>query len=243
MKCEFSKQHYFDCLLKAKELGYSIKRVCDYTNYKYQVIGSEPKYVSKDNDEKVILLRHDIDLSLDYAHKLATYENRFGIKSSYYIHLHSETYNALSPRNMFIIGKIQQLGHEIGFHYDAKYHVPTESLFVTKILPDGMKTYTLHNASYENKVMTFAHLKNPNDYPLKYISDSGRNWREGCMCQWIGKEDKLHILTHPIWWIKEGVRDKVIHEAFEDVKTHFGKGFQTYKKILQDYCRDLGIEY
>jgi hypothetical protein len=34
----------------------------------------------------------------------------------------------------------------------------------------------------------------------KYISDSGARWREGCMCEHIGKHQKLIVLTHPEWW-------------------------------------------
>ena len=231
MKCEFSKQHYFDCLQLAKDLGYQVKRVCDY-NY--------------DKENKVILLRHDVDYSLDYAHKLATYENRFGFSSSYYIHLHSETYNALEPRSLEIIRKIHTLGHEIGFHYDAKYHIPMESLFASKIVNGGltaMETYTLHNASSEKGIMKFQHLRNPNEWDIKYISESGRNWREGCMCNHIGKIDKLHILTHPLWWISDGVRNKVMYEVVDLAKKNLEKGRDNYLKVLRKYCEDLGIEY
>jgi hypothetical protein len=230
MQCGFTKQHYFDCLTKAQDLGYEIKPVKDYDVM----------------DDKVILLRHDIDYSLDYAHKLATWENRFGIKSSYYIHLHSETYNALEPRSLEIIRKIHKLGHEIGFHYDAKYHIPTESLFVSKIVDGGktqMESYTLHNASTDRLNMRFYHLKYPNEWDLKYISESGRNWREGCMCKWIGKVNKLLILLHPLWWVNEGVRDKVMHEVVELAKKNLDKGRDNYLKVLRKYCEDLGIEY
>ena len=37
---------------------------------------------------------------------------------------------------------------------------------------------------------------------LKYISDSSAHWREGCMCQHIGKVDRLYILTHGFWWYR-----------------------------------------
>jgi hypothetical protein len=34
---------------------------------------------------------------------------------------------------------------------------------------------------------------------LKYISDSGRNWRQECMCHHIGVDDKMQILVHSEW--------------------------------------------
>jgi hypothetical protein len=34
---------------------------------------------------------------------------------------------------------------------------------------------------------------------LKYISDSGRNWRQERMCHHIGVDDKMQILVHSEW--------------------------------------------
>ena len=46
----------------------------------------------------------------------------------------------------------------------------------------------------------------------KYISDSGGHWREGCACQWLGIENHLTILTHPIWWFRMEEDPQVILE-------------------------------
>jgi hypothetical protein len=35
---------------------------------------------------------------------------------------------------------------------------------------------------------------------IKYISDSGQYWREGCMCHHVGVDDRMQILVHPEWW-------------------------------------------
>ncbi|MDH3361889.1 MAG: hypothetical protein OEL51_06010, partial [Nitrosopumilus sp.] len=49
----------------------------------------------------------------------------------------------------------------------------------------------------------------------KYISDSGRYWREGCMCKHINKHEKLQILTHPIWWVNKFDTRKDVLLEFE----------------------------
>lgn len=223
MPCEFSKQHYFDTLLKAKDLGYEIKRVCDYSD-----------------DKKVILLRHDIDFSLDYAHKLATYEERFGIKSSYYVYLHTQTYNALSPEGMDIIRKIKKLGHEIGLHYDSRYDLKYEDAVLADINKEkDIKSYTQHNPSMTKSF----HFLDPNDVKIKYISDSGRNWREGCFCKWIGKEDKLHVLVHPIWWVGNGnSRAEIVHNMILDTKKNIDKAHGDIKQMYVEYERELANE-
>ena len=226
MACEWTKKHYFDTLFKAKDLGYQIKKVCDYSS----------------EDKKVILLRHDIDFSLDYAHKLATYENRFDITSSYYVYLHSETYNALAPKSMEIIKKIKKLDHEIGLHYDSRYAVPCEDL----LLQGKISSITQHNPSMTEKPfwVTDLPLLNPSDLPIKYISDSGRNWRSGCFCQWIGKEEsKLHILTHPIWWVGKGnSRAEIVYNMIQDQKINIDSAHDNIKQMLKDYNEEIGIE-
>ena len=212
--------------MKAQDQGYKIKRVCDY-----------------DNDDKVILLRHDIDFSLDYAHMLATYEYNLNIKSSYYVYLHSGLYNALSPSGMEIIRKIKNLGHEIGLHYDSRYYLNSEAMILADILGDDWNrfTWTQHNPSISPKLDT---LRNPNSKKeLKYISDSGRNWREGCMCKWIGKEDKLHVLVHPIWVVGKGnSRAEILHNMILDTKKNIDNVHQDIKQMYVDYNREIGIE-
>ncbi|MBN2174671.1 MAG: hypothetical protein JW731_11095 [Bacteroidales bacterium] len=61
--------------------------------------------------KKVIILRHDSDIWPLNDLKMASIENRFGIKSTYYFRI-PWTFN------IEIIKKIKDLGHEIGYHYE-----------------------------------------------------------------------------------------------------------------------------
>src|ERR1044072_7356215 len=99
LNCSFTLQHYKECIELAKDKGYSIIPVKDY-----------------DKQKKVILLRHDIDFSLEYAYEFANIEYDLGVCSSYYVYLHSPTYNALSPKSMEMIKAMKDMGHEIGLH-------------------------------------------------------------------------------------------------------------------------------
>lgn len=225
MNCQFSLNHYVECIELAEQEGYKIKRVCDYNN----------------EDKKVILLRHDIDFSLKYALELAKLEYQIGIKSSYYVYLHSWGYNALAPESMDIIKKISKMGHEIGLHYDSRYLLHCEGNIIHDLIHEKEITFSQHNPGMTDKLNN-----DVNSLPLKYISDSGRNWREGCMCEHIGKHNKLHILVHPIWWVgksRGGSRDETIFNLILDEKNHLDHVYKDIVKQMKDYCRDLGIEY
>lgn len=225
-KCDFSLRHYFETLDNAREQGYSIRRVASYCP----------------DCPKFILLRHDIDFSLEYAYKLAVKESEHGIRSSYYVYLHSDTYNVFTADSMSMLRKIRELGHEIGLHYDSRYDVVKEDAVLGRIIDDNVKTFTQHNPGMTTRPDSYKlGLENPNELPVKYISDSGRNWREGCFCQWIGKEDKLHVLTHPIWWIKEGVREKVLYNLIDDCKKNLDKTHLVIQQMLKEYLQELGI--
>lgn len=217
MACGFTIDHYVDTLVKARDKGYSIKPVCQYFN-----------------DKKVILLRHDVDYSISYAYDLANIEYDLGICSTYYIYFHSETYNALAPDSIKMIRAMREMGHEIGLHYDSRYYLAGErQLF-------DMHTCTQHHPSENRRIKL---LQDPNDLPLKYISDSARNWREGCFCQWIDRVPKLHINIHPLWWLNGGVRDEVMHKVVQLAKNNLDIGRDNYLKTLRKYCEDLGIAY
>lgn len=64
------------------------------------------------------ILRHDVDVDLQKAEKMADLENRIGIRSTYFVLLSSEYYNIFSSKNMKSIQNILNCEHEIGLHFD-----------------------------------------------------------------------------------------------------------------------------
>ncbi|RPH25017.1 MAG: hypothetical protein EHM93_20185 [Bacteroidales bacterium] len=63
--------------------------------------------------EKVIILRHDVDLRAQNSLVTAKIENKLGIRGSYYFR------NVKESNNPDIIKQIAELGHEIGYHYET----------------------------------------------------------------------------------------------------------------------------
>ena len=203
--CGFTHSHYKACIQYALECGYSFLRMKDALN--------EPK------EEKVILMRHDEDLSLPTAYNLAKIEGDLGIKATYFIRLHAKNYNLLSQESYSMVHKIIEIGHEIGFHYELHTHpalLPREKEIFehSKALMESLLGEEITGMSYHEPAR-FMKEDDKRELPpgiqyeayedrfmdnYKYISDSSAHWREGCMCQHIDNEDRLYILTHGFWW-------------------------------------------
>ena len=232
MNCGFNLEHYFHTLELAKTQGYKIKTV------------SESKLVAK---KKQIILRHDVDFTLDYALKMAKAEHEHGIHSTYYILLRDDYYNPLSKRNIKIIKEITNIGHEIGLHYDSRFSTSNAKLknelnILGDLIDKKITTIAAHTPNaikaetgkgYIDDEINLQELgiieSKYNIDGIKYISDSSRIWREGCMCQNIGKYNNLQILTHPVWWVNN---TNSIHEQMIHLKTYF---IEKYNEYIKDY--------
>ncbi|MEK6984704.1 MAG: hypothetical protein AABX33_09085 [Nanoarchaeota archaeon] len=213
MKCNFTYKHYKEAINLGKKLGFSFYGMHDYLNAK-------PK-------KKFIVMRHDIDLSLKHALIMANAEKELGIKSTYFIRTRG-IFNPFEGSELEIMKSISKLGHEIGFHYEHNQNVLAN--FKKNFVIEKIKFEALLNKKIFGAALHRAKNANDKSRPdklnmvesfsselgleydaysdiflkqMKYISDSSFRWREGCMCTHIKKEDKLCILTHPIWWSRE----------------------------------------
>ena len=97
MGYDFSLDNY-DKLLDAFS-GYDVNTVLEY-------LEKRPK-------KEFIILRHDVDLDIKYALKMAKKEYSKDIRSTYYIRFKK---NIL---DYDIITQISSMGHEIGYHYET----------------------------------------------------------------------------------------------------------------------------
>ena len=140
-----------------------------------------------DND-KVILMRHDEDLSLPAAYNLARIEGDLGTKATYFVRLHAKNYNLLSQESYSSVHKIIKMGHEIGIHYELHTH-PTllpreEKIFVHskrysqfgrtpyKIIPSITILETLSVFSADRCLRTLENSGNSSRMVLNFIWSS-----------------------------------------------------------------------
>ena len=127
------------------------------------------------------------------------------------------------------------MGHEIGLHYDTTMmsnnskkiiqQLKHESDLLSEIIGKKITSVAQHNTSITKNIQKnikkekFLDSMNPTILnKVEYLSDSVQNWRKGCMCNHIGKYNKMQILTHPFWWNDISIKRKKIWQIFYDVE-------------------------
>lgn len=227
---EFTYQAYTSLLALLREQGYSF---CDYHHY--------AEY------PRCVILRHDIDTSLEQAVRLAELEAEKGVKSTYFVLLRTDFYNPASQRSQKQLHHILALGHEIGLHFDeAAYgkelageeiiqNIIKECGLLSALLETEVSTVSMHRPS---KATLEADLEIPgitNSYgktffhDFKYLSDSRRRWREPVLdIIRSGEYDRLHILTHAFWY----------HDADESISETVGAFVRSASRERYAQMRD-----
>lgn len=225
MECNFSTKHYLETINAYLDNGYKITPVSDYFHHKTY--------------DKQILLRHDVDLSLDYALDMALLEKDNGIHATYYILLSSSLYTPLSPEGRGKVKAIREAGHEVALHVDSRYYLGVlEFEILSQLAERSVTTWCQH------LITVTPQLQMPRDaakIPYKYLSDSGMHWRENCWCTHINEYDKMQILIHPEWTMTSPAGKRTKFEIIEDLKQEakgtVSKSFAAFRDMVQEYMQ------
>lgn len=62
-----------------------------------------------------IVLKHDVETNVERAYKIAEIESSYGHRGSYYV----QAYLLEESKNIELLKKMQQMGHEVSYHYDV----------------------------------------------------------------------------------------------------------------------------
>ena len=183
MSCAFELEHYREILEAALAGGYRFRRF---------------EEVPERGD---LFLRHDIDLSLDAALRMAELEAELGVQATYLLMTESVFYNLASSEGVTAAARLRELGHAIGLHavyptvelddrFDAvvSWHNP-QAEYMSEQVPDAINVYA-----------------EPYFSPQSYRSDSNQHWRSGCPHEELrgGGFPWLQILVHPAIWVYPG---------------------------------------
>ena len=213
--CDFTYRHYVEIMKRAVDEGYRILTLKAYVE-------------EMPEDRRLILLRHDIDLSVQKAGKMARIEHDLGIKSTYFVRLHA-LYNICNRKNYRTLMEMVDYGHEIGLHFEPELFVTEGENLEEVIMSEkeileellGIKIYgfSIHSSGRIKEIYRIDYeklftekLKKAFKYyaysstitrGFKYISDSNRYWRDGCICTHVGETDRIYALIHPFWWAEE----------------------------------------
>ncbi|MBR44946.1 MAG: GNAT family N-acetyltransferase, partial [Rhodospirillaceae bacterium] len=79
-------------------------------------------YGDADPAARHLILRHDLDMSIEAALPIARIEAELGVAASYFVLLRGETYNPWTAAACAGLRQLLDLGHDIGLHLDASLY-------------------------------------------------------------------------------------------------------------------------
>ena len=183
MTCDFSLVHYRELLRAARDGG-------------YRWAGFEAPPSAGD-----LILRHDVDLSLEAAVALAEVEAEEGAWSTWFLMTRSNFYNLRSAAGEAATARLRELGGRVA-HHAVWPHVDLDGRFEP--------TVAWHNPEPEYMQAEIEGAVNvmgaPFFDPDHYRSDSNQHWRHGCPHEQLaaGAFEWLQLLTHPEIWAYPG---------------------------------------
>jgi hypothetical protein len=183
VSCGFSLDHYRELLDAARAGG-----------YRWAGFDRTP-------EPGDLILRHDVDLSLDAALAVAEIEAEAGAWSTWFLMTRSVFYNLASPEGGRATARLRELGGRIA-HHAVWPDVDLDERFEPVV--------AWHNPDPEYMTAPIAGAVNvmtsPWFDPEHYRSDSNALWRHGCPHDELarGAFDWLQLLTHPEIWAYDG---------------------------------------
>ena len=186
--------------------------------------------VNKETNEYV-LLRHDVEFSVERAFDLSLIEDEFEIRSSYFFQLSNNAYNIFSKKNIDLIRDMDRRGHKIGLHFHCNGLTQREEIEKTILLEIGIfkevlnirvDRFSIHRPSedilkmnirlpgiintYDERYFTLVNdIRKLTPKNVKYIADSKHKWNYGEPSYSTLKNAKrIQLLIHPYSWTTEG---------------------------------------
>jgi hypothetical protein len=197
MSCAFDLGHYTE-LLDAAHAG----------RYRWAGFDHEP-------EPDDLFLRHDVDLSLDAALRMARLEHTRGAAATYFLMTESVFYNLDSSEGRAAIDELRSLGHAVGLH-------AIHPRFERDDRFDPVMAW--HNPDPEYVFEPVDGAVNVMQAPWftkgRYRSDSNQHWRDGCPHDELRAHafEWLQLLVHPEIWVYPGSTMRETMHAMLDAK-------------------------
>lgn len=211
--------------------------------------------------EKFILMRHDVEYSVERAHALSRVEESMDFRGNYFFQWTNNSYNILSRKNRDILTDMHERGHHIGLHFalngmtDMKLvreRIRKEAEMLSDMLGFPITTFSIHRPSpdvlkenikldnllnaYQDEFFTFAPDAAPDsELRVKYLSDANHVWRYGYPDEeTIVSNDRVQILVHPFGWTKAG------YDNLENYKSLVREKYVELIDSIDNECKDFG---
>lgn len=226
-----------------------------------QSTGRACTYKEALNQDCFILMRHDVEYSVERAYQLAKVEQSMDFTSTFFFQWTNNSYNILSRRNMDMIKDMHERGQHIGLHFalngltdmhQIRSRIRMEMDILSEMFGFEITEFSIHRPSkdvlrenikldgiinaYQDDFFTFAENVNENTkLKVKYLSDANHIWRYGYPDHDnITGYDKVQILTHPFAWCKQG------YDNFNNYKSLLQEKYVELVESVDNECKDFG---
>jgi len=183
VSCAFDLAHYGELLDAARDGG-----------YRFAFFDREPQAGD-------LLLRHDVDMSLDAAVAMAELEAERAVAATYFLMTRSDFYNLDARGGVAALARLRELGHRVGLH----------GVYPDAALDDRFDPvvawHTPDPEFMSEPIAGAVNVMQPGFFdPARYRSDSNQHWRSGCPHDELaaGAFDWLQLLVHPEIWVYDG---------------------------------------
>jgi len=237
---EFTLDAYARLLLALRDLGYE-----------------DVEFPEAVPARRHLVVRHDIDMTIDSAVRMAEVESELGIGADYFVLLRSDLYNPMSADSESGIKRIIALGHRIGLHFDASLYPGQDMEGLDRIcaaecaLLESWFGIAVRMVSFHRPAPGFlgldkdiggrGHTYQPRYFKaLAYCSDSRGGWHHGHPLGLVGSGDPraLQLLTHPVWWDSKGREspaerlDRLATDRHDSYRRELARNCQPYAEAL-----------
>lgn len=207
-----------------------------------------------------VVMRHDVEYSVDRAYALSKVEESEDFTSTFFFQWTNNSYNLLSRKNRDILRDMHERGQHIGLHYALngetdmaviRKEIVLEMNMLSEMLGFEVKWFSIHRPSrdvlaenihlpgilnaYSNEFFTFdPNAKPDSDLEVKYMSDANHIWRYGYPdAETIAAHPKVQILVHPFAWTREG------YDNAENYRTMIDEKYTEMIDSIDNECKDF----
>ena len=237
-----------------------------YADYKeilriIKEIGTQATYKEALTRDKFIIMRHDVEYSVERAFELSRIEESMDFHSHYFFQWTNNSYNVLSRKNRDLITEMHERGQHIGLHFALngmtdvnliRERILKEAEMFSNMLGFEITNFSFHRPSpdvlaanlkfsallnaYQDDFFTFMPDASSVSEPhVKYLSDANHIWRYGYPDEeTLWKYPRVQILAHPFAWSQIGG---------DNLANYIGLVREKYVELLDSIdneCKDFG---
>lgn len=211
--------------------------------------------------DQFIIMRHDVEFSVDRAFALSKLELSMDFTSTYFFQWTNNSYNILSRRNQEMIKKIREMGHHVGLHFalngltdmeEVRRQIRKEIRILSEMFGFPITQFSIHRPSkevlreniklpgvlnaYQDDFFTFAEeVDGSTELKVKYMSDANHIWRYGYPDREnVLGHDKVQILTHPFAWTEKGYDNRDNYATL--VREKYAEMIDSIDRECKDFC-------